>query len=129
MGAGVGVCVGDCVGVGDGGGEGDEGITVGDGELDGGGGEVLGSVQLTGIIVAPPGPIVIVPCPEVFCARVMSTVTTTCWPASMVPPPLLSAMSDDDVTADQVTGPPLAVSLSWPVEPAPRSRRPGETCS
>lgn len=114
-------------GTGDGGGEGDEGLTVGDGEP-GGGGEGDGSDQLT-LTAAPPGPIVIVPCPDVLSARVMSTVTTSCCPAAMVPPLLLSVMSDDDVTADQVTGPPLAVSRNCPVEPVLRTRLAGETCS
>jgi len=47
----------------------------------------------------------------------------------MVPPSLLSVMSGDDVPADQVTGPPVAVSVISPVEPVPRLSSVGETCS
>jgi hypothetical protein len=68
----------------------------------------------------------IVPCPETARARVTETVTVTCWPAGMVPPALLSLIAGDDVLADQVTGPPMAWRVSWPVAPVPRLSWEGE---
>jgi hypothetical protein len=44
-----------------------------------------------------------------------------------VPRWLLNVTSADDVSADQLTGPPMAVRVSWPVVLAPRSSRPGIT--
>ena len=40
---------------------------------------------------------------------------------------LLNVTSADDVSADQLTGPPMAVRVSWPVVLGPRSSRPGVT--
>jgi hypothetical protein len=40
------------------------------------------------------------------------TVKVTDWPARNVPCPLLSVNSADEVVADQVSGPPTAVSVS-----------------
>jgi len=59
------VGVGEGDGVGDAVGEGEEEITVGDGEIVGGGpgGEVTGVDQLT-VTAPPPGPMVTVACPE-----------------------------------------------------------------
>jgi hypothetical protein len=56
------------------------------------------------------------------------TVTTSVadWPACSVPWLLLSIRADD-VLADQLTGPPWAVSVSWPVEPVPRLSWSGAT--
>jgi hypothetical protein len=44
-----------------------------------------------------------------------------------VPRWLLNVTSADDVPADQLTGPPMAVRVSWPVVPEPRFSRSGVT--
>src|SRR5580692_696913 len=55
------------------------------------------------------------------------TVSVTDWPACNVPCWLVSATSADDVSADQLTGPFMAVRVSWPVVLGPRSSRSGVT--
>jgi hypothetical protein len=58
-----------------------------------------------------------------------STVTTsvTDRPGWSVPCWLLSVTCGDCVFAHQLTGPPSAVSVSWPIEPSPRVRLSGVT--
>jgi len=55
------------------------------------------------------------------------TSSVTLRPAWSVPSSLLSPSCADDVLADQLTGPPTAVSTIWPVLPVPMATRPGDT--
>src|SRR5580704_7093773 len=55
------------------------------------------------------------------------TVSVTDWPVCSVPCWLFSVTSDEDVSADQLTGPFMAVRVSWPVVAGPRSSRSGVT--
>lgn len=128
VGAGVGgglglvgsVTVGDGVG----------GITVGVGvAVGGGGGGLLTGEDQVMVTVSPPGAKAMAACPEASCARLTVTVTVTGRPGCTVPPVALSVRSGDDVWADQATGPPSAVSVISPVEPAPRPSWVGETWS
>ena len=55
------------------------------------------------------------------------TVSVTDWPACSVPCWLFSVTSDEDVSADQLTGPFMAVRVSSPDVLRPRSSRAGLT--
>jgi hypothetical protein len=55
------------------------------------------------------------------------TYSVTFCPAWSVPPVLLRVTSSADELADQVTGPPTAVSVICPAEPRTRARLPGDT--
>ncbi|HJY73777.1 MAG TPA: hypothetical protein VJ347_18540, partial [Streptosporangiaceae bacterium] len=58
---------------------------------------------------------------------VTRTVSVTDWPACSVPCWLFSVTSVDDVSADQLTGPFMAVRVTWPVVLRPRFSRSGAT--
>lgn len=55
------------------------------------------------------------------------TYSVTFCPAWSVPPVLLRVTSAADALADQVTGPPTAVSVICPAEPGTRAMLPGDT--
>src|SRR5579859_2872889 len=59
--------------------------------------------------------------------EVTPTVSVTDWPACSVPCWLDSVSWVDEVSADQLTGPFMAVRVSSPLVPRPRSSRAGFT--
>jgi hypothetical protein len=65
--------------------------------------------------------------PPALLSLVTVTVTVTLCPAWRVPASLLRLTCAAEALADQLTGPPTAVSVTWPADPVPRMRVPGET--
>ena len=94
-------------------GEGDRGRCLPDGDGDG----LLSAAQLTctgTVEEAEAAPMVIVPLPAAPPCRRTLTTSVTLWPALSWPDAWLSVRFADEILAVQLTGPPLAVSTTWP---------------
>jgi hypothetical protein len=84
------------------------------------GGQVTSTAWLVDVVTAAPSAAVEAmktkPLPAPPLPWLTLTGSVTDWPAFSVPWLAPLSVRADDVLADQLTGPPLAVSVSWPVD-------------